>query len=444
MSCIKVANQRCRLHHRMEIIDMSTSQPLLQLEGLQKYFEESSNVLDIFRRKEPTKIQAVDDISLTVEKNDSVAIIGESGCGKSTLLLTLIGLHEITDGDVLYRGRPLSKFDRNDWKEYRSKVQVIFQDPFNSLDPKMTVEESLKEPLEIHDIGDQDEKVRSILKDVELRPPEKYLKRKPANLSGGEKQRVSIGRALILEPDIILADEPVSMLDVSTQASVLKMLKRLVGEYDASMIYISHDLSTVSYIAETVYVMYLGRFVESASTNQVLENPKHPYTEALVSAIPVPDPHYNRPRTEMSGAPRDPIDLGEGCRFRDRCPKVIAPDSIDVDQYAYREVMAFRERLERNELPIDRIRMSLDPESEGQSLADAIRDEFFTMPLSGDNAATVDAALEEIAAGESEAAERRLRERFESVCEITPEYIEDNPGWHVACHRYYNIDSQNE
>lgn len=423
---------------------MSTSQPLLHIDGLQKYFEESSNVLDIFSRKESTKIQAVDKISLTVEKNDSVAIIGESGCGKSTLLLTLIGLHEITGGDVLYRGRPLSKFDRNDWKEYRSKVQVIFQDPFNSLDPKMTVEESLKEPLEIHNIGDQRQKVRSILKDVELRPPEKYLKRKPANLSGGEKQRVSIGRALILEPDIILADEPVSMLDVSTQASVLKMLKRLVGEYDASMIYISHDLSTVSYIAEKVYVMYLGRFVESASTNQVLENPKHPYTKALVDAIPVPDPHYNRPRTVMSGAPRDPIDLGEGCRFRDRCPEVIAPDSIDIDQDAYREVMAFRERLERDELFVDRIRKSIEPDAEGQSLADAIRDEYFTMPLSGNNAATVDAALNEIAAGESEAAERRLRERFESVCEITPEYIEDKPGWHVACHRYYNIDSQHE
>ncbi|MFC6988571.1 ABC transporter ATP-binding protein [Haloplanus sp. GCM10025708] len=391
-------------------------------------------------RREPSKIQAVDGVSFTLETNDSIAVIGESGCGKTTLLLTLIGLHDITGGDVVYKGTPMSDFDDAGWKEYRSNVQVIFQDPFNSLDPKMTVEESLKEPLKIHDVGNRDERVYQVLEDVELRPPEQYLHRKPMNLSGGEKQRVAIGRALVLEPDIILADEPVSMLDVSTQASVLRMLKDLIDDYDASMIYISHDLSTVSYISETVNVMYLGRIVESAPTEWILDDPKHPYSEALVSAIPIPDPHHDRARTEMSGAPRDPIDLGEGCRFRDRCPKVIPPDGIDVDQEAYREVMAFREALERDDLPLERIRKELDDPGDQEAFAAAIRGEYFSGEMTGENATTVDAALDDVADGDLDAAADRLRDRFESVCENTPLSVEAEADWHVACHQYYDHD----
>jgi peptide/nickel transport system ATP-binding protein len=418
--------------------------PLLEIDGLEKHFEESSNVFDLLMRRDPSKIQAVDGVSFTLERNDSIAVIGESGCGKTTLLLTLIGLHDITGGDVVYKGTPMSSFDSADWKEYRSNVQVIFQDPFNSLDPKMTVEESLKEPLEIHDVGNRDERIRQVLEDVELRPPEKYLKRKPMNLSGGEKQRVAIGRALVLEPDIILADEPVSMLDVSTQASVLRMLKGLIDDYDASMIYISHDLSTVSYISEVVNVMYLGRIVESAPTERLLDDPRHPYTEALVSAIPVPDPHYDRPRTEMSGAPRDPIDLGEGCRFRDRCPKVIPPDGIDVNQDAYREVMAFREALERDEIPLDRIREELDDPGDREAFAAAIHDEYFSAELTGENAATVEAALDDIAGGDTDAAADRLQGRFESICEQTPISVETEPDWHVACHLHYDHDRRTQ
>jgi peptide/nickel transport system ATP-binding protein len=417
---------------------MAADAPLLEIRDLEKHFEESTNVLDILMRREPSKIQAVDGVSFTLDRNDSIAVIGESGCGKTTLLLTLIGLHDITGGDVVYKGTPMSDFDDDDWKQYRSNVQVIFQDPFNSLDPKMTVEESLKEPLKIHDVGNRDERVRQVLEDVELRPPEKYLRRKPMNLSGGEKQRVAIGRALVLDPDIILADEPVSMLDVSTQASVLRMLKDLIDDYDASMIYISHDLSTVSYISETVNVMYLGRIVESAPTEWILDDPKHPYSEALVSAIPIPDPHHDRSRTEMSGAPRDPIDLGEGCRFRDRCPKVIPPDDIDVNQEAYREVMAFREALERDDLPLDRIRNELDDPGDETAFAATIRNEYFSAELTGENAATVEAALDDVAGGDLDEAADRLRDRFESICERTPLSVEDETDWHVACHQYYD------
>lgn len=417
---------------------MTEDSPLLEIDNLKKYFEESSNVLDVLRGREPSQIQAVDGISLTLQENESVAVIGESGCGKTTLLLTLIGLHDITEGEIYYKGQPLSEFSKSDWKEYRSNVQVIFQDPFNSLDPKMSVRDSMMEPLKIHGIGNREERVREMLERVELSPAEKYIDRKPMNLSGGEKQRVSIGRALVLEPDIILADEPVSMLDVSTQAAVLNMMKELIDDMGVSMIYISHDLSTVSYISELVNVMYLGRVVESAPTEQILENPKHPYSDALISAIPIPDPTYGRERTQMSGAPRDPKDLGEGCRFRDRCPEVIPSEDVSIDQEAYREVMAFREKLERDDLSLDRIRRNLgqsNPTTE--DIATAIESEYFERELSGENRAVLDRALEAIANGDREAAVEQLRERFQSLCEVTPEYVQDEEDWYVACHHYY-------
>ncbi|WP_170977486.1 ABC transporter ATP-binding protein [Halorussus salinisoli] len=296
-----------------------TDQALLETRELRKYFSQSSGLLDSFLGNED-HVQAVDDVSLTVDTNEVIGIIGESGCGKTTLLELLIGLHEPTGGEIRFQGDRLSTFDRKDWKRFRRNVQIIFQDPFNSLDPKMTVRESLREPLAVHGLDDKTARIRRALENAEL-DPDTYLDRLPRQLSGGEKQRVSIARALVTEPDMILADEPASMLDVSTQASVLNLLNDLSTELGVSIIYISHDLSTVGHVCDRINVMYLGRIVESAPTEQLLHEPKHPYTEALVNAIPIPDPHHNRPRTKVEGTPRDPINLGEGCRFRDRCPE---------------------------------------------------------------------------------------------------------------------------
>jgi peptide/nickel transport system ATP-binding protein len=301
------------------------TQPILEARNLTKYFEQSGGLIDSLLGRDDPPVQAVDGVSLSLHENDSKAVIGESGCGKTTLLLTLMGLKEPTGGEFYYRGRPISEFDRSDWKEFRQNVQIIFQDPFNSLDPKLTVREALTEPLKIHDMDDHDDRVHDVLERVELNPPQKYLDQLPKQLSGGEKQRVAIARALVLNPDVLLADEPVSMLDVSTQASILQLLSHLIGDLDLSMLYISHDIATVMHVCEQVNVMYLGRIVERASTPDLLRNPKHPYSQALIDAIPVPDPHADRGRTEMEGAPRDPVSLGDGCRFRDRCP-----DRMDV------------------------------------------------------------------------------------------------------------------
>lgn len=293
---------------------------ILEADNLKKYFEPETSLLDTLFRRDRVQVQAVDGVSLRLNKNEVIGVIGESGCGKTTLLNTLMGLYTPTGGSIRYDGRDTSEFNRLDWKEFRSHVQIIFQDPFNSLDPKMPVRTTLMQPLKIHKLDNKDERIRETLRRVQL-PPEKYLNRLPNQLSGGEKQRVSIARALVVEPDVILADEPVSMLDVSTQAALLNLLEELTDDLDVAMMYISHDLSTVSYICDTINVMYLGRIVEEAPTRDVINDPKHPYTQALIDSVPIPDPFHERERITLEGAVEDPIEVGEGCRFRDRCPE---------------------------------------------------------------------------------------------------------------------------
>lgn len=300
---------------------MTDREPLLEVQNLEKYFDQSQGIVDTLLGRKPETVKAVDDVTFTLHENESKGVIGESGCGKTTLLMVLLGLLDGTGGSIKFKGRDISTFGKRDWKQFRREVQVIFQNPFDSLDPKMSVRETLRIPLKVHGIEDKEERIVETLEQVELRPPERYIDRFPDQLSGGEKQRVAIARALVLRPDVILADEPVSMLDVSTQAVILKLLARLKEEMNLSIIYISHDLSTVSYICDDINVMYLGRIVESAPTMDVLENPKHPYSKALINAIPIPDPNYERERTTLEGSTPDPIGLGEGCRFRERCPE---------------------------------------------------------------------------------------------------------------------------
>lgn len=303
----------------------SNETPVLELKSLEKHFDTSTGIYDTLKRsllnEGPSVVRAVDGVNLELEENQVHGVIGESGCGKTTLLRSIIGLYRPTEGEIRFHGRPMSEFTKEDWKKFRRRVQIVFQDPFNSLDPKFSVRRAVAEPLEIHDIEYDDERVEEMLETVGLTPAGKYLDRFPDQLSGGEKQRVSIARALITEPDVILADEPASMLDVSTQAEILRLMNGLTDDFGVSIIYISHDLSTVSYVCDTVNVMYLGRVVEQAPTKELITDPKHPYTQALIQSIPIPDPHYERERAQLKGEPGDPINIPEGCRFKTRCPK---------------------------------------------------------------------------------------------------------------------------
>lgn len=308
-----------RMKLKVRLIEMSSH--ILRTEDLCKYYDQNATIIDRVLGSNDPPIQAVDGISIEIAENETLGVIGESGCGKSTLLRTIVGLEERTSGDILYRGENTGEFSRTDWKEYRSEVQIVFQDPYNSLNPRMTVRENLMEPLIVHGFDDKEERIQKSLEDVALRPAELYLDDYPDQLSGGELQRVSIARALVLEPEILLADEPASMLDLSTQAALLNLLSDLVQERGLSMIYISHDLSTVSYVCDRVSVMYLGRIVETTTPRRLISEPQHPYTNELINAIPLPDPFENRSRSNLEGATPDPVDLGEGCRFRERCPE---------------------------------------------------------------------------------------------------------------------------
>lgn len=313
------------------------SHPLIRTRALTKKFNTGQSLRDRLFGTEEDPIIAVDDVSVALEPREIKGIIGESGCGKTTLLETIAGLYEPTSGEISYRGTPVDELSNQDRAEFRQKVSLIFQEPFNSLNPKFTVKKIVREPLIIHNMDDRERRVREALERANLTPPERFLGKRPQQLSGGERQRVAIARAIVSEPDIILADEPVSMLDVSIQASILKLLKELAADFDISILYISHDLSTVSYLCHEVNVMYLGRIVETAPTQELIDNPKHPYTRELLKAIPVPNPNIDRERTQIEAEPDPDVDVTTGCRFRDRCPERMdvcgeIPPMLDVGE----------------------------------------------------------------------------------------------------------------
>jgi len=266
-------------------------------------------------------------VDLQLQRGEVIALVGESGCGKSTLSLTLMGLEEATEGHIFFNGKDITHATNEERKAFRQKIQMIFQDPYESLNPTQTIEEIVTEPLVVHGLArdphECKERVLHALEDAGLKPAESYLQRFPHQLSGGQRQRVVIAGALVLEPVLLLADEPVSMLDVSIRAEIINLLADLQKSRGISVIFITHDLGTVGFFADRVAVMYLGRIVEIGSMRAVLKDPKHPYTQALLSVIPVPNPRLRKKRIILQGETPNPIDLPAGCRFHPRCPMAI-------------------------------------------------------------------------------------------------------------------------
>lgn len=301
---------------------MSTT-PILQVKQLRKLFH--FNTEGIFKRQE-TYVHAVDGITFDLDQGEVLGLVGESGCGKSTLALTLLGLEPATEGNILFEGRDISHAKGKQIKELRRHIQMVFQDPYESLNPLMTIGEIVAEPLKVHGLTrDKNEisaRVNQALEDAGLKPADIYYHRYPHQLSGGQRQRVVIAGALVLQPTLLLADEPVSMLDVSIRAEILNLLADLRTNYGISILFITHDLATAAYFTDRVAVMYLGRIVEIGPTLEVLSNPAHPYTKALLSVIPVPNPRQRHERIILSGDPPNPVNLPAGCRFHPRCPMV--------------------------------------------------------------------------------------------------------------------------
>lgn len=288
------------------------SNVLLEVRNLVKHFpvENSDDV-----------VQAVDNVSFDIFAGETLGLVGESGCGKSTVGRCLLRLHEPTSGEVRFEGRNIVGLPNREMQALRREMQIIFQDPYASLNPRLSIRSIIAEPLKIHGIGtkaEQNAKVEDLLARVGLDP--KYADRYPHEFSGGQRQRLGIARALALNPKLIICDEPVSALDVSVQAQVVNLLQELQQEFGLTYLFISHGLAVVEHISDRVAVMYLGKIVEVCDAAELYENPLHPYTKALLSAIPIPDPKIKRERIVLKGDVPTPIDPPSGCRFRTRCP----------------------------------------------------------------------------------------------------------------------------
>jgi oligopeptide/dipeptide ABC transporter ATP-binding protein len=301
---------------------------LLEVKDLKQHFTINKGFLG-----EKKIVKAVDGVSFTVKEGETLGIVGESGCGKSSLGRTILRLIEPTSGEIKYKGKTITGVKGKELKELRREMQIVFQDPFASLNPRNTVRDILEAPLIIHGVGNRKQRmeiIESLIAKIGLR--KEQLNNYPHEFSGGQRQRIGIARSLTLNPKLIIADEPVSALDVSVQSQVLNLMSSLQNEFGLSYVFISHDLSVVQHISDRVAVMYLGKIVELADVEELYNHPQHPYTKALLSAVPVPDPKQKRERIILQGDLPSPVNQPSGCTFHTRCPMATAECKITVPE----------------------------------------------------------------------------------------------------------------
>ena len=303
---------------------------LLVVENLKKYYPINASVLG----KAKSFVKAVDDVSFTIKRGTTMGLVGESGCGKTTVGRTILRLHDVTGGTVMFKGRDLAKLSKKELRSLRPHMQMIFQDPYSSLSPRMPVGEIIGEAVRTHNIVPKSQYqsyIRKVMKDCGLQP--QYFYRYPHEFSGGQRQRICIARAVALNPEFIICDEPVSALDVSIQAQIINLMKDLQTQFGYTYLFISHDLSVVEHISDTIGVMYLGNLVETGDKAKIFANPMHPYTKALLSAVPMPDPDMKMNRSILKGDIPSPANPPSGCKFRTRCQYCMDICEKEVPQF---------------------------------------------------------------------------------------------------------------